>query len=216
MFKIFNILLLAALSLANLQHDPLEDIADCVVVSVPKLVQDTSKAYTDFENQDFISLFSDLQTLTADTQAFITCLAVETKKALQVQANEAALKDSLECINHYGPELISGAEKFMLDYKNQDFIAVYQDLLVLINDTNALVDCLNSKEAVLEALEKIRMAIRHRDSLSCLMQYVTALADDTKNVIFDYQNGDLNLLMIHAQTLIMDARAFMECLEVKK
>lgn len=216
MFKIFNILLLASLSLANVQHDPLEDVVDCVVVSVPKLVQDASKVYTDFENQDFINLFSDLQILTADTQAFVTCLTAEAKKALQVQANQAALKDTLECINHYGPELVSGAEKFMLDYKNQDFIALYQDLLVLISDTNALVDCLNSKEAVLEAMEKIRMAIRHKDSLSCVMQYVTALVDDTKNVIFDYQNGDLQLLMTHIQTLIVDGRAFMECLEVKK
>lgn len=104
----------------------------------------------------------------------------------------------------------------MLDYKNQDFIAVYQDLLVLINDTNALVDCLNSKEAVLEVVEKIRMEIRRRDSLSCMMQYATALADDTKTRIFDYQNGDLQLLMVHVQTLIVDGRAFMECLEVKK
>ena len=104
MNKFVAVLLLAAVASANVQHEPLEGVVDCLVTYVPKLVQDVEKVNADVQNSDFAALFGDVQVLAADAQAAVACFQAEGAKALKVKANQAAAEDTLECLVQFAPQ----------------------------------------------------------------------------------------------------------------
>lgn len=213
MNKFVAVLLLAAVTSANVQHEPLEGVVDCLVTYVPKLVQDAEKVSADVQNQDYAALFADVQVLSTDAQAALACFKAQGARALQEKANQAAVEDTLQCLTQYAPKIVTEAQKLVTDYQNKDYGALVGDALSLYSDGLGLVNCLQNKADLMAAVEKMMRIMETRGTFDCIFQYIPALVNDAKAIIADAQAGDYGALIAHVQQLVVDGQALVACLQ---
>lgn len=213
MNKFFGVLLLASLAMANVQQEPVDGIVECLATYVPKLVQDAEKVYADVQNQDFSTLFADVQLLAADAQAAVACFKSQAVKAIQVKENQELVEDTLQCITQYAPKLVAESVKLVADYGELNIPAIIADALAIYSDATGLVNCLQNKEAVRIFVAKLLKAMEKQNVFDCVFKYIPALVADAKNFIADYQNGDYSALIAHVQALVADGQAFAACIQ---